>query len=410
VFLAGVIVYWVAGHRLSAAGFPEYALARRILSLTIPAAMLGVGLALPRYVAMAAARDGAAAPQAYLYIALALVVPLVLLIASAANAAPGHVATLLFGDPGAAVLVRPLTVLLVGLCVHSICYAYLRGRLRMSTANVLVVVNQAAVPLAALAVGGRVVSHVLWWMGSVTLATSAAALAVICHGEKGPVGALMTARRDVCAYGLPRVPGDFAIAALLGVPAVVVAHVAGLAEAGLVALGLTVVGLAAAAAEPVSVVLLPYTARALAARRYQEVRDRTRAVGVTMAWIAVVLGALLWATMTQVLSWYTGVNAAQTVPAIRVMALGIPPYLLYATMRGVNDAAYVRPINAYSAYVALIVLVAGLAISVASAAGTTGVLMAHVVSLYILGALTVSAALSAVGRLPVSGGGSHLPS
>src|SRR6266849_9492025 len=54
VLACQLLTYKLAAHFLGKTGFSEYAVARRTISLIYPLPLLGLGIALPRYIAQAA--------------------------------------------------------------------------------------------------------------------------------------------------------------------------------------------------------------------------------------------------------------------------------------------------------------------------------------------------------------------
>ena len=62
VLVSGILVYRFASQYLGQQGFSEYAISRRIIAFAAPAIFLGLGLAIPRQVAMSASRSGHGAP------------------------------------------------------------------------------------------------------------------------------------------------------------------------------------------------------------------------------------------------------------------------------------------------------------------------------------------------------------
>jgi O-antigen/teichoic acid export membrane protein len=56
VLACQLLTYKLAAHFLGTTGFAEYAVARRTISILYPIVLLGFGVGLPRYVAIAAGR------------------------------------------------------------------------------------------------------------------------------------------------------------------------------------------------------------------------------------------------------------------------------------------------------------------------------------------------------------------
>src|SRR2546428_10836318 len=62
---------------------------------------------------------------------------------------------------------------------------------------------------------------------------------------------------ELVRYGIPRVPGDFLQVALFSIPSILVAHVAGIAVAGIVAFCVAALGIVGLGGSPVNGILLP---------------------------------------------------------------------------------------------------------------------------------------------------------
>ncbi|MCO5168025.1 MAG: hypothetical protein M9894_16905 [Planctomycetes bacterium] len=381
VLLAGLLVYRLALERLGTDGFAAYSLCRRTTSFLAPLAFVGLSVALPRAIAAAVAKgEGAAGPYASGLVVLALVQSSFWALSALF---PRRLSLLLFGDAALEPLIVPLTCVVTSLVAHGACYAYLRGHLSMGAASALHLTNSAVVPLVAMGVG-RDLREVLLTTGGLSLGVSslffAARIAprLRLRLDRGHLRGLLT-------YGLQRLPGDFGLAALLGLPALMTTHAAGVQEGGRVAFSISLLSMAAAALAPIGVVMLPAASRAIAlgdratVRRYLD-RLVAGSVGLAAAGTLVfhvVAGPLLAAFLG------AGLDPDLAACSRRVFLCAVP-YCLYVATRSIIDAWFVLSLNTITIGLALATFLA-----LTSAAGGLDVVQALWGSIGLLGALTL---------------------
>src|SRR5215203_5933598 len=129
VTVCGILVLKLAASMLGPAGFGEYALSRRAIGLMYLPLVMGLGIAAPRYIGIT--RAGALEKYSESSFATATLTAGLLpafLVCLLLNLQPGWGATLLFGTTELSGLVRPATIALAGITIHSMVYAIYRGR------------------------------------------------------------------------------------------------------------------------------------------------------------------------------------------------------------------------------------------------------------------------------------------
>lgn len=383
-----VIASWLVAFRLvavhfGAGGFGEYALSRRTLSLLSPLVIVGVDVAIARYVAYAVSgrskNVGGYAGAAMLIMAVTLAASSALLLLFS-----GFFSHLFFGSDAYSTLVMALPVLLVGSGVHVIAYGFLRGRSLIQRANVLMALNQAAVPVAAVYLG-RDVTQILLLMGLAWLVISAGFLVTVRPSMAGS----RERATELLRYGLPRVPGDFFQLALFAAPGILVAHLVDLQTAGIVAFGVSALGLVGTALTPISFVLLPAVA-SLFARGYSgQVRQRVVEV-VRLAVPVLVVGILVLELFARpIIADYLGAAFESGADVLRLLMIGALPWGLYVILKSVIDARYERAINARNMAIAFAAFVVIAVAASALGASFHAVLIGFVAALYVVGGLTL---------------------
>jgi O-antigen/teichoic acid export membrane protein len=336
-------------------GFGEYVLFRRSIALFTLPLSLSVTLGITRYVAIA--RSVGRSERAYAVSALLLVLATLSLSALVVMVAATPLARLLFGARTYAPLVRALMLAVAGLVLHGVGYGIFRGRLDMRSANILQFTNIALVPLLVFLQRGLTVVAVATLIGGTWTLVAAAALWTGLRSGTGAVSGpeLRHATRDLLSYGLPRVPGEFALSALFSFPVSAIAHLGGVAQAGFLGFSISLLTMIASAFTPLGLIMLPSVAALIARGEVAELRRNT--FRVTLLCLAgTALGVGLLELVTPVIVVYgLGSEFAAAIPVVRLVLLASVPYVSYVVLRNVLDAAHTRPFNTKNLLVGLVI-------------------------------------------------------
>ena len=361
VTLSGILILKLAASLLGPAGFGEYSVSRRAIGLMYLPLVMGFGIAAPRYIAIA--RAGAMegfTESGFATAALAAGMLPSVAIALLLNVAPGIGATALFGHESLAYLIPAATISLAGIALHGMVYAVYRGRSEMGIANTLQVVNLAIVPPAAFAIAGNGAAAVLTTTGAMWLAISAIALIHILLRERREWRGGESLRRHLgvlLRFGLPRVPGEFALIGLFAIPSLIAVRAHGIVEAGQFSAALSVLTIAAGAFAPIGTVLLPRASAQAATGDLRALRHlvlRILGGGILLASIGVIGGELI---IPALIEWYFGPAFLPALPFFRAALIGTIPYAVYILMRNILDALDVKAMNSRNLIISLCVLV-----------------------------------------------------
>jgi O-antigen/teichoic acid export membrane protein len=350
VLACQLLVYKLAAHFLGKVGFAEYAVARRTISLIYPVPLLGVAVALPRYVAHAIGGGNWTRRGRYFGAAVWCMGFGVLASALLMNSFPGMFAYIFFAGRGYANLVLPLSILLIGLVLHVLVYSYFRGCQAMRQANVLQLVNIGVVPLAAFLIFNGSLRSVLATLGVLT--TLVAGIALAFTPIRNITENVFPEAKELLRYGVQRVPGDFVHMALFTLPVTFVAHFRGVQEAGYVAFGVSVLNMIGSMFSPLGLVLLPKASRMLAGGDLEELREHVAQIVKVTALISLSVALMLELSAGQLIRLYLGPNFSEAAVFLRIMILAAVPYSLYCVLRNLVDAFHENAVNARNLVVA----------------------------------------------------------
>lgn len=349
-----VLAYKLAAHYLGKQGFSEYAVARRAISTIYPVCLLGLGVALPRYIAISLADRDEGVQDRFFGASVWCVAVAVALAVALMNVGSSSFSYLIYGESSYRGLVFPISTIIVGLCLHSLAYGYFRGHLRMDRANLLQLVNSGMVPLVVLSWKARSVGTVLGEIGLLTILVSSLALLFtpwqkVASNCRSEVKALLR-------YGIPRMPGDLALIALLGLPTFLVAHQVGVQNAGYVAFSISVLSMIAAVFAPIGLVLLPKASGLIARGANDELKAHLSTV---LRLSLIVSGFLTIATEISagaLIRAYLGRDFSEVPTLVRIAMLGAVPYAVYSALRSAVDARHFKAINSRNCAIALAIL------------------------------------------------------
>jgi O-antigen/teichoic acid export membrane protein len=384
VLLSALLVYRIVAQGFGPEGFAAYALARRALTLFVPFGVLGLDVAIARFAALALAR-GSGTASVYVLAGLSIAAIATGVTSAVLIVLRDPLTELIFGSPVPVYLTTTLPVLLTGATLHVVSYSSLRGFGRIGRANLLMTANHGLLPVAVVLATRESLPQLLTMLGiGWTLISLLSLLAIPMSA-----GGVRSRSEELLGFGLRRAPGDFVQLLFFALPAILVAHVGTLQEAGVVALAISALGMVGSGITPISFVLLPLAAGMFGRSSLDELRGHVIRVARVILPLLLIGVVLIELFAEPALVLYLGPEFASGAGVLRIVMLGALPWGLYVMLKSVLDARYVAAVNARNLAISFgILALAGLPALVLST-GTTGVLSAFVLGLYVLGILTV---------------------
>lgn len=380
----GLLTFRIVSQRYAAEGFGEYQLARGFVATLIPVATLGTAIGLTRFLA-AAPNDRTRRRSLF---AAAAIVSLFATLGGALLIVFGRrsISVLMFGGSSKVTLVTSSLLVLIGMAVHTVVYAYLRGSLSIGSANALQLMNLGLLPLTMSLLASDVTEQ-LRLTGLAITATSLIA-SLLAPG----LGFARVQRDDwrMIGYSLSRVPGEGLAIGILVFPQTLVARFSGIEEAGAVGFAVSATTLLASLFVPIGVVLLPHATQLI-----RDSRSETLRLGLTklLTW-GTIASCTLAAIIALTADWAIRILIPDVPPVtgdlVRISLLGLPPYIIYVLARAAIEARDVRPVNVGNLALAAVLLVAVSMPTVAITQDPRFMAAAVVASNWALGLLTLN--------------------
>lgn len=352
ILLLGFVIFRIANEQMTALGFSEYTLSRRNISFLQPLLMIGLGVAVPRYISIYPQRNSFLPASLFLMLSVSFLFLIVLSVWSI------EFSTLFFGDAKYQSYILPMGLLLIGYGFHAIVYGFLRGKQEVYFSNLIQLLNIGILPVVVLLFIQDV--KLLLYVNSLFLLINCFIFIFIVFRKMKIRIDIPACKEDsilMLRYGLPRVLGDFALLALLTFPTyIVLSQEKDILIGGDVAYSITLFNLVGAAFGPLSLVLLPEIASFLAEKRIDLIKKRfyifvIGSLGLTL------IGYLIFFFFNDfVLTILLGSNYRLGIVDVSVvLLLGSFGYVLYIVLRSFLDAIHVKAKNATNLIISLAV-------------------------------------------------------
>jgi len=356
LIVAGVLTFRMASQNFGELGLSQYAVMRRAVAFIHPFLAIGLAVSLSRKVAARRFDSPHINQTTYLLGAIVLVCASILAVLLPLLLLPSWAAYAVFGRADYSKHAIALAPMIAGMGLHVVCYSQYRGVHSIRLANLVQVMNLAIVPLVAMTAASSV-REAFINSGIAITAISLVAILFQLSTNKENIGSIKSAIVSLIRYGVPRVPGDIAFAALIMLPAAAATHSSNVDTGGLVAFGIMLLTLSQSIVSPISTIILPQATEMLRDGHVGELR--TKVVRLLVASMAVtVLGVcVFFAASDFILAMLLGSYAAELPGISRVILLGAVPLNCHVCLRSIIDAGRERAINGRNAFIALTLFV-----------------------------------------------------
>jgi len=386
ILVAGIVIYKLAALNFGNQGFSEYALCRRTISFIHPMLLLGFAVGIPRYIAMHSHDGEKGIADNYFICGTVISVSFSVLMLAVINAFSLPVSKLLFGSENMERFIFPISILILGLIIHSVCYSYFRGKLMMKKANFMQFVNLGIIPLVIYFYDDVMLA--LTVTGTACLAVSMFFLMVIFTGIRISFTDFRSHSRELFFYGIQRIPGDLALAGFFALPAFIVSHQSGIIIAGYIAFSISLLNMVGAAFGPFSLIMLPRSVQLIKSNDMAALRKSTHTI-LKITLLTTLAALLIFETFSrEIIFLYLGENFEELVVCARIVMLATVGYSVYICLRSVLDAAHYKAVNTKNMILSFGVFILLSAAVYFTKSGYHMLLYAFVFSISLLGFIT----------------------
>ncbi|MCT4638579.1 MAG: hypothetical protein N4A72_12835 [Bacteroidales bacterium] len=353
-FLGAIINVWLLRfiyHSIGEESMLHYTYARRVVTFASTILLLGLGVALPRYIGRS---DFDKNKSKQLLASSMLPVVFITSVWFLLNTIfPELFTSLIWGEltENTVKLNRVVTLYVIGLNMHGVIHSYYRGKQSVFSAGILELFSLALIPLFS-AIGATDLIELYYFMAVGTLICMGGLLIKIIN--KNSFNEFSSNIKLLLSYGIRRVPGDIAWAVFVILPPYFATKFIAVDSGGIVSLGITFVNLAAIAPTAISFIALSRSASMIKTDRHKLKREfSTLTIGMLAYSVALIL--FLNVFMTFIIEMFFDNNMLPHVSIIKRITWAIGPFVVFTLFRSLIDAAFKRPYMSYYSIISVII-------------------------------------------------------
>jgi len=355
VLIAFFVIYRLIAKNFGPEGVGEYSLVKKVIGFLQPLLLFGVGVGLPRYIAMSKDSEQR---SSYLKAGGLIVIPFVFVFLIFINIFKEYFAEIFFGSINYTNLVLPFSFFLAGLILHSLVYSYFRGRLLIKTFNSLQIINLALVPIIILIFFKNItIEKLITLIGIITfiiafLFSLSFVKEIFIYIERKQ---FKKSLKELSVYSLPRLPGDFVLAGLFSLGPIFAAHLTSIQEVGYLSVSQSLLKTIGTGIVPLGIILLPKVSNLISNGRQETIRENLNFLlgAIFQSSIFVCFQLIIFTDV--IIKYWLGPNFSDAVPVMQIVFCSIIFYAFYVSMRNILDATKVRPINTINLSISLAV-------------------------------------------------------
>lgn len=357
MILALLVNKWLSV-TLGVEGYGQYSIIKKSTQVLSFVMLGGMGIALPRFLAMYRTGNSADKGRATVLASAALVAMISVPVLVVCGMLPRTLAPVVTGSDDVSLYVSALFYA-VSITVATWWYAYYRGAgafMKFAVAQVLV---------------QGLTTVIAWWFGSDlsvmlngwsfgTLVLVVVGMGLEGHEKKSQhqAGSLFkTQLKTLTKYGMPRLLGDFFLFTFWAFPLVYLNQHLDIQASSYFAVGLTLLGMLTPAFSMLGMVLLPWVSSALAGDRFQHAEKLVGKLMWVFPALAAVAALLVGWGMELFIRLFFDAAFLPAASVSRILLISLVFESIYLLLRNPIDAVNTRPYNTINMLLSLLVLV-----------------------------------------------------
>ena len=167
------------------------------------------------------------------------------------------------------------------------------------------------------------------------------------------ISEIKSALKELTKFGIPRAPGSIALAGLFTMGPLLASNFGTLKDAGILAIGQSVLRIAQSSVGSFGLVALPKVSQMYAQNKYEALRNGIRDLIAMVLDIGLFLSIQIAIWSDNIINIWLGDAYFEAGGIIRILMTSLCPYLGYVMMRSILDAVEVKAINTLNLWASL---------------------------------------------------------
>lgn len=347
--------------RLGTVGYGEYSIAIRTASVIAYVMLIGLGIAVPRYLAIYRQMGDQIKEARCIISAISILISLSSIIIGILFIFRVPFAQMIFGEIGYSILILPMLLYAFSIALTTFAYSYYRGLDRFYMYSV----SQIGVQLICLFLAFVSDKDVATLLRAWSIVTGGYGI-IVCakvwayYYPKANIKSykydLRSIIGELTSFCLPRVPGEFVLFAYTVAPLIIINHKLGMELTSFFAAATSVNSMISSLFSFVGVMLLPLVSKSLVNRQFDEANNKVKALGKVYLFLGI-SGIVFVEIFTPfVVNTLFSKAYLSCVPIVRIMILAVLPNAYYLLLRNPLDAVSKIPYNTINLLISFLFL------------------------------------------------------
>lgn len=383
---ATVLLYKLAQSQFGTQGFSEFSFVKRIIAFLAPLMAMGMGVGVPREVAIVNGTETDERKYEILRNSLLITIVLFAVLFIQINILSGLLAGLLFGDSKFHYLLNPMAICLLGAMLNSLVYSYYRGLNRFMIASLIQIVNIIIIPVVVILLSSDIPTFLVVYGALSSLMSLVFITKHFFHGTSSFINIHLLFH--VTRYSIKRLPGDIALQLMFVIPPILTAHTLSFNAAGDISFSLTILTLITVPLSPISVLLLPKAVMWMKEGKISFLMKSTGGLLLKVAICMAIVSIVLFFSAEGAVRFFLPEREAFDFFILKIITLVALPYSVYIYLRSFIDAFHETSYNSINCLISLIVFLSASGFLGYVVSARIGIAAGLVCGFYALGILT----------------------
>lgn len=365
VMLLGFLLNKLISNQYDVLHFGLYNLIRRTIIVLSFVMLMAMGIAIPKYVAEAKAKDDRRLLESYFLSGLSIIIMLSIILTLVMWLGRDSVAQLIFNDKSLSIYIFPMCLYAFSNCLLVFLFSVYRGLNNFIRYSVINIAMQLLLIIAVVLLPSNLFLLYNVW-GYLFLLYAIVELFIIILSQqisfRGFWKKLFTLK-ELLNYSWPRVPGEFVLFAYNLIPLIIVSYQFGKEQVGYFSVALSITSMITPLFSLVGTILLPLVSRS----QYDGTKESVNKKIKLLSYIYLLLGMfsiifiMLWGS--SLITLLFSPDYITSLPLVKIIILSILPQSMYLLLRNPIDAKSTFPYNTIVLLISFIIYILLLLVS-----------------------------------------------
>lgn len=341
-------IYYLISLRYDVIEFEKYNLSRRVVGIISVILMLGFAVSLPKAIATNnCVKLRSVLIVANVFSSLFFIIILTSIFAVLVTLFSDFFGNLFWGTILYEDLIIIISFYVISLAAFNIVFSFARGLMDLKVANIMTLSN-SVLPILFLPYFSKIEHFYLaFFVTNVFLALFFLYFILHKHNFFYYFSYKIYLRqfKKMFYFGIPRVPGDFALEGILSLPVFITAHLSSTRNASNLGFAITLISMIGTLTSPISVILLPYSSKLISSKKIDELKKHVNLILFIFAPAAILLTVIFWVFSKNIVKIYLGNFNEDISTSLSFVSVVFLPYTIYMIVRSVNDSYYNDAVN-----------------------------------------------------------------